>query len=148
MTICILAGRGRHMYDFMFRNVIIIDGTKTARYRGDVAVQGEHVAAVGVDLPGPARRTVQGQKRVLAPGFIDIHTHSDFPLFIDPRGESKIRQGVTTEVIGNCGGWAAPLQGEARQTAARQLETFGFTAEIPWRDLSGYLDTLAAGGHR
>ncbi len=130
------------MYDLLFRNVEIIDGTGSARFRGEVGIKDDTIVAVGTELPERAHEVLDGRECVLAPGFIDIHTHSDFPLFIDPRGESKVRQGVTTEVIGNCGGWAAPLEGEARSTARRQLESFGFSDEIPWRDMTGYLEIM------
>src|SRR2546426_351068 len=67
---------------------------------------------------GTAHRTIDARGQVVAPGLIDIHTHSDFTLPLEPRAESKIRQGVTTEVVGNCGFSAAPaLPGRAPDLA-------------------------------
>lgn len=134
------------MYDIIFRRVQVADGTGKPSFEADVAVNGDTIAAVGEDLPGEARRTVQGHGRALAPGFIDIHTHSDFNLLVDHRAESKVRQGVTTEVVGNCGGGAAPVSGKGLSSAREQLERLGVDDDISWRTMGEYLDTLAERG--
>lgn len=131
------------MYDIVYRNAEVVDGTGSPRFKADVAISGDTISAVETSLDGAeARTTIEGSGRVLAPGFIDLHTHSDFNLLVDPRGESKIRQGVTTEVVGNCGGWAAPLRGEGLTVAREQLAQLGVSDKIAWSTMGEYLDLL------
>jgi len=93
---------------------MVVDGTGGHPREADVFVAGGRIAAIGSGVTRPARRVIDARGQVVAPGFIDIHTHSDFTLPLNPRAESKIRQGVTTEVVGNCGFSAAPaLPGKA-----------------------------------
>ena len=133
------------MFDRVFRDVTVVDGTGQPRFQSDVGISDGKIAAVGSDL-GPGKREEVGQGRVLAPGFIDLHTHSDFSLFVDPRGESKVRQGVTTEVIGNCGGWAIPLEGECRTVAEDEFHRVGGTGSLPWCSLDEYFEYIAKQG--
>jgi N-acyl-D-aspartate/D-glutamate deacylase len=96
------------MHDFVIRSASVVDGTGALAQRLDVALANGRISAVGRDL-GEARRVIDAPGQVVAPGFIDIHTHSDYSLPANPRAESKIRQGVTTEVVGNCGYSVAPV---------------------------------------
>lgn len=95
------------MYDLIIRNARIIDGTGAPWFFGDLAVQNGKIAAIG-KLSGDAKETVDAQGLYLTPGFIDIHSHSDGAILECPTAESRILQGVTTDVGGNCGGSAAP----------------------------------------
>ena len=95
------------MDDLVIRGGHVIDGTGGAGRDADVSLRDGRIAAIA-PRGGAARRTIDARGQVVAPGLIDIHTHSDFTLPLDPRAESKIRQGVTTEVVGNCGFSAAP----------------------------------------
>jgi N-acyl-D-amino-acid deacylase len=107
------------MDDLLIRGALMIDGSGRPGREADVAVAGRRIVAVEPRCARPARRVIDARGRVVAPGFIDIHTHSDFFLPLNPRAESKIRQGVTTEVIGNCGYSAAPaLPGKVGAYAA------------------------------
>jgi N-acyl-D-aspartate/D-glutamate deacylase len=96
------------MDDLLIRGGLLIDGTGAAGREADLAVSDGRIAAIEARSARPARRVIDAGGQVVAPGFIDIHTHSDFTLPLNPRAESKIRQGVTTEVVGNCGFSAAP----------------------------------------
>jgi N-acyl-D-amino-acid deacylase len=112
-------------FDILITNARIIDGTGAAAVAGSVGVRDGRIAAVG-RVTGPATRTIDAGGNVLAPGFIDPHSHSDFSLLTDGNAESKIRQGVTTEVIGESGS-VAPQKP---------------TPERPWGDFTGYFAAI------
>ena len=120
-------GLGERMDDLLIRGATVIDGTGGAPRAVDVAVRDGRISAVEARRTETASREIDGTGRVLAPGFIDIHTHSDFTLPLNPLAEAKIRQGVTTEVVGNCGFSAAPaLPGKA------DLLAHYLSASAPW----------------
>jgi N-acyl-D-amino-acid deacylase len=95
--------------DIVIRNAEIYDGGGAPPFRADIGLAGDRIAAIGDLSASTAETVVDGANLAAAPGFIDIHSHSDFTLPINPRAESKIRQGVTTEVIGMCGSSPAPI---------------------------------------
>jgi N-acyl-D-amino-acid deacylase len=97
------------MYDLLFRQALVIDGTGAPGFVADVAMADGRFAAVTPHLDGQATQVVPAQGLALAPGFIDLHCHSDAYHLEEPAGEIKIRQGVTLEVVGNCGASLAPL---------------------------------------
>ncbi|WP_072933771.1 N-acyl-D-amino-acid deacylase family protein [Nissabacter archeti] len=90
-------------FDYLFRNVTVIDGAGGAEYRADVAVQGDRIAEIAPSVAGGAVHEIEGRGRVLAPGFIDVHTHDDINIIRMPDYLPKISQGVTTVIVGNCG---------------------------------------------
>ena len=96
-------------HDILIRNGLLIDGTGNDGTVGDLAVADGRIAALGKNLPGGATHVIDAAGLAVAPGFIDIKTHSDFTLPINPKAESKVRQGVTTEIIGHCGFSVAPV---------------------------------------
>jgi N-acyl-D-aspartate/D-glutamate deacylase len=112
--------------DLLIRGAEVIDGTGAPGRRVDVSVRDGRIAAIGGQAR-PAQRVVDAAGFVLSPGFIDIHTHSDFTLPLNPLAEGKIRQGVTTEVLGNCGFSAAP----APPGRAAELRDY-LAASAPW----------------
>ena len=132
------------MDDLLIRGGQVIDGTGTPVRLADVAIEQGRIVVVGECDGRQARRVIDATAQVVAPGFIDIHTHSDFTLPLNPRAESKIRQGVTTEVVGNCGYSTAPvLPGRAEM-----LKDY-LGAGAPWLELrettfSEYMDTFPA----
>ncbi len=84
--------------------------------------------------------------KYVTPGFIDIHSHSDLPLFVDGSAQSYIRQGVTTQVVGNCGGWSFPLYGETRAHAENEAHGYGHRGPLPWTTGAEYLHTIQSQG--
>ena len=96
------------MDDLLIRGGHLIDGTGAPGLDGDVSIGDGRIVAVERRSSRPARRVIDARGQVVAPGLIDIHTHSDFTLPLNQRAESKIRQGVTLEVVGNCGFSVAP----------------------------------------
>jgi N-acyl-D-aspartate/D-glutamate deacylase len=100
-------------FDLVIRGGRIVDGTGNPWFSGDVAIRGDRIVALGRVAPGAGNREIDARGLVVAPGFIDMHSHSDWVLFEDGRAESKIRQGVTTEVIGegfSAGPWCGKLK--------------------------------------
>jgi N-acyl-D-aspartate/D-glutamate deacylase len=127
-------------YDLVIRHGRIVDGTGNPWFHGDLAVRGDRIVAVGRVPPGQARREIDARGLVVAPGFIDMHSHSDLLLLEDGRAHSKIRQGVTTEVLGE-GRSAGPRKG---QLSPRRVQAGG--KELTWTTLGGYLDALDGAG--
>jgi len=127
------------MFDLLLRDGLIVDGTGASPTRGDVGILGDRVGQVG-DLAGAeAAQTIPCAGRLVCPGFIDVHSHSDAFLLIEPGAQSKIAQGITTEVIGNCGASAAPRSGAARMPADWQAHL----PAVSWRTLAEYRHRLA-----
>src|SRR5262245_20033301 len=116
------------MHELIVRGGSVVDGTGAPARRLDVAVAHGRIVALGREL-GEAARVIDATGLVVAPGFIDIHTHSDYALPTNPRAESKIRQGVTTEVVGNCGYSVAPVPADRVATLRGYLAASG-----PWYD--------------
>src|SRR5262250_1218298 len=97
------------MTDWVLRGGEVIDGSGGPRRRADVAIAGDRIAAVGLVGRAAGAREVDVSGKVVAPGFIDVHTHDDRALFATPEMPAKASQGVTTVVTGNCGISLAPL---------------------------------------
>jgi N-acyl-D-amino-acid deacylase len=95
------------MHDILIRGGTLFDGAGHSGVVGDLAIEGDRIAAIGTT--NAARDIIAADGLAVAPGFIDIKTHSDFTLPINPKAESKVRQGVTTEIIGHCGFSVAPI---------------------------------------
>ncbi len=130
------------MYDLLLSNARIVDGTGNPWFKGDVGIENGKITAIG-DLTGaPTKRTLNVDGKVLAPGFIDLHSHSDFTTAIFPRAESMVRQGVTTELVGNCGLSPFPIEPshfELLQTYTGFIDC-GLTWE--WQDAAGFMASL------
>jgi N-acyl-D-amino-acid deacylase len=134
----------RGVADLIIRGGTVVDGTGEPGRAADVAVQGGRISAIGELGRWPAGTVVEAAGLVVSPGFIDMHSHSDLSLLINPRAESKLRQGVTTEVIGQCGFSPAPAP-EERRGAVRAM--FGGAAineslEWSWGTMAEYLEMI------
>jgi N-acyl-D-amino-acid deacylase len=97
------------MHDILIRGGTLFDGAGHSGISADLAINDGRIAAIGPAITGGAHKTIDAESLAVAPGFIDIKTHSDFTLPINPKAESKVRQGVTTEIIGHCGFSVAPV---------------------------------------
>jgi N-acyl-D-aspartate/D-glutamate deacylase len=127
------------MLDILIQNAEIVDGTNTPRYRGDVAIAGDRIAHIGA-LEGAAARTViDATDRVVVPGFIDMHSHADLSLLVEPEAESLVRQGITTVVTGQCGMSPAPLTEEYREDTLGTLSMLlPPEVSMPWDRFSSF----------
>jgi N-acyl-D-amino-acid deacylase len=100
------------MFDVIIQNGKIVDGSGRRSYVADIGITGGRITAISPQLPTEVREVIDAAGCVVSPGFIDMHSHSDFTLLVCPEAESKVRQGVTTELVGNCGGSPAPVPAE------------------------------------
>jgi N-acyl-D-amino-acid deacylase len=143
---------GHKQQDLVLRGARIADGTGAPVRRADVRVYGGHIAEVGDIAAGDGARTVDLSGLVLAPGFIDPHTHYDAQVFWDPELTPTCWHGVTTVLTGNCGFGIAPLHAEQRTLMAETLENVEgmaanvLAAGIPWtfETFPEYLDAVSA----
>ena len=133
------------MFDLVIQGGRVVDGTGAAPFRGDIGVTGDRITTIGDLSMVQARQRLDACGQVVAPGFIDIHSHSDFTLLIDPRAHSQIYQGVTTELVGNCGHGCAPL---GANVEAFTGNIYGYQDVLPidWTTMEGYLARLEEAG--
>ena len=136
-------GGGKGVYDLVLKNGWIVDGSGNPRYRGDVAVRGDRIVAVGFLGDAAARETVDVRGLIVAPGFIDMMGQSEINALIDNRVLSKITQGVTTEVTGE-GGSVAPLTDRLVLDDSDVMKKWHYRED--WRDLDGYVAQLEKQG--
>ena len=117
----------------------ILDGSGSAAFRADIGICGDRIARVGDLARAPAGVTVDAGGRYVCPGFVDVHSHSDAYLLIEPSAPSKLFQGITTEVVGNCGASAAPLTGAYRMPSDWADKSY----PGQWHTVAEYRELLA-----
>jgi N-acyl-D-amino-acid deacylase len=127
-------------FDLVLHGGTVIDGTGGPAYRADIGITGDRISAVEFIPADAGRRAVDLTGLHVAPGFIDIHTHSDGDILVYRGADSRIRQGITTEVTGNCGGSAAPLNPAAVEELRKELRADG--VDVTWSDVDSYLAVL------
>lgn len=142
-------------WDLIIANGLIVDGTGSAAYEGSIAIDQGRIVALG-RLDGSARRTIDAAGAVIAPGFVDIHTHYDAQIFWDPFLTISPWHGVTTAVIGSCGFGIAPTRPEGRDLILRTLERVeamsldalnaGLGENWPFETFPEYLSAIEARG--
>lgn len=132
------------MFDLKIVNGSIIDGSGSAAYQGDIGIINDKIMAIGDLSTVESVETVDANGHIVAPGFIDMHTHSDFSFVYDQKANSKLYSGVTTEVTGNCGIGVAPVKEENRKLlldylGTRLIGSIPVNLELPWQSFSDYL---------
>ncbi|MHA2246192.1 MAG: N-acyl-D-amino-acid deacylase family protein [Candidatus Hodarchaeales archaeon] len=135
-------------YDLIIKNGNIIDGTGNPWYRADVGIKDGKIDKIGRLNNLSSFKEIDAVGLVLTPGFIDIHSHSDFAIPFDPHLESTIRQGITTAVIGNCGDSLAPINVEKLELFQKLANMFsppGEMINITWQTFEDYLSVLEKG---
>lgn len=133
------------MYDILIKNGMIIDGENAAPYKADVAIVGDEIVKIGV-IDEPASRVIDARGKIVTPGFIDIHCHSDAIVFHAEKNPLRLRQGFTTEVIGNCGISAAPVNPKNLNLLKKYCNPFYSNVPVPynWTTYGEYLDQIEA----
>jgi N-acyl-D-amino-acid deacylase len=131
------------MLDILIKNGWIADGTGNPLIPADVAIEGDRIVHVG-SLPGAtATRVIEAAGKIVCPGFVDIHSHSDATIMLNPTAQSTIRQGITTEVVGNCGESPAPLPGpDSGFTPVPDPLGMGTPETTRWNTFAQFLDVI------
>ncbi|MDA1280809.1 MAG: D-aminoacylase [Chloroflexi bacterium] len=134
------------MFDLVIKNGTVIDGTGSAGFKADVAIRGDRVVSVG-EISDGAVREIDASGKVVTPGFIDLHTHSDNSFLVDPYADSKLTQGVTLELMGNCGmSYCAPLNENTVEGFKDRTAKYDPAFKPTWTDMDGYLSALERSG--
>lgn len=131
----------RAEFDLVIKGGTLYDGRGGPPVVADLGIRGERIAAIGDLTHSSARAVVDATKLAVTPGFIDVHSHTDVGLLVNPKAESKIRQGVTTEICGNCGASPFPLRGPVAATTREEIRQ-EFEMEPDWQDAEGFLGRL------
>jgi len=134
------------MFDLLFKNAKVVDGTNSPWYIADVAVKDGKIAKIGKIPEDTATKVIDAKSNVLSPGFIDVHSHSDYGVLAHKLNESRILQGVTTELAGDCGSSPFPVTPERRALLEKYSGFLNDGTEINWTDAKGYLDTVEKNG--
>ncbi|MGE8218215.1 MAG: N-acyl-D-amino-acid deacylase family protein [Stenotrophomonas acidaminiphila] len=129
------------MHDVLIRNALVLDGSDRPGRHADVAVGDGRIVAVGA-VDGGARQVIDAGGRALAPGFIDVHTHDDLEVLRNPGMASKLSQGVTTVVVGNCGISASPVR--IRGEVPDPMNLLGEAADFRFADFASYRQAVEA----
>ncbi|HZP95839.1 MAG TPA: D-aminoacylase [Candidatus Limnocylindria bacterium] len=132
------------MTDLLIRGGMLVDGTGAAAVRADIAVTNGRVTDVGSFTGRRAMRMIDAREKVVTPGFIDIHSHSDEAMFVNSALESAVHQGVTLVACGNCGGSAAPVHGLAAEETDREYARLG--VRRTWSHFYEYADAVERNG--
>lgn len=130
-------------FDLVISNGLVYDGTGREPERWNLGISGNRIAFTGREVIR-GKREINAEGLIVAPGFIDVHGHSDFTLLSDGRAMSKVLQGITLEIGGNCGLSAAPLIGEYREARIDEIEKIGI--EEQWTTLAEYRSILERRG--
>lgn len=133
------------MFDIKIINGTIIDGSGSKGYKADLGIKGEMIAAIGDLKDAESLKTIDAEGLIVSPGFIDMHTHSDLSIIYDSHNNSKIYDGVTTEVVGNCGIGVAPINPKYKQSlidylGTRIIGSLPVKLELNWETYREYLD--------
>ncbi len=128
-------------FDLIIKNGTIYDGSGGASFKSDIGIIGDQIKAIGNLESGSADMVIDASNYAVSPGFIDIHTHTETELLINPNAESKIRQGVTTEVGGNCGSSPFPLSQTDFEEMNKSLEN-KYGLACTWRTINDFFEEL------
>ncbi len=128
------------MFDIIFSGGSIADGSGKPAFRSDVGINGDRIAAIGDLIDASTENRIDVNGRIVCPGFIDIHTHSDYTLLVNGAAESQVHQGVTLEVVGQCGFSPAPIDDPGLGTSV--MLGYHPSVEVNWRSMDEYLSRL------
>lgn len=140
------AAAGKPEYDLIIRNGRVLDGAGNPWVHEEVAIRGDRIVKIARHISGSARRVIDAHDQIVSPGFIDMHTHSDMTLLTDGTAQSKIRQGVTTEILGEAASVAPVCPAILKEAAASPLGENTRAVRRDWKDFDGYYRKLLRKG--
>ena len=129
-------------------NGLLVDGTGRKAYPADVGIQGDRIAAIGDLKAWESGIVIDAAGKIVAPGFIDMHTHSDISMLLDDTADSMLRNGVTTNLCGNCGEGLVPISAEYRDIMVKYMRSSVIPGiypegyEYPWSNFREYHDYI------
>ncbi len=132
-------------FDIIIKNGTIVDGSGKQGFKADLAIQGGKIAKLEPELEAKAEKIIDASDLVISPGFINIHCHSEMSIEFENKFQSVIRQGITTETIGQCGDSLAPISEEGLAVFEKDLESWlppGGEIDLNWRTFAEYLDRI------
>lgn len=133
-------------YDIIITNGKVVDGSGNPWFNADIGIKDGIIQKIG-QIKLKDAEIIDAKRKVICPGFVDLHTHSDWTLLVNPLAESKIRQGVTIEVVGQCGESAAPLNDITAEYFKKTLpRTIRDNIDISWQTMEDYLQRLDSAG--
>ncbi|MFB0566769.1 MAG: amidohydrolase family protein [Candidatus Aminicenantaceae bacterium] len=132
-------------FDLVIKDGYVFDGLGKEGFKGDIGIKGAHIKAIGKISGSRGKSVIDAKNLAVCPGFIDVHNHTDEGLIANPKGESMIRQGVTTIISGNCGSSPFPVAEEIFEEYKENLFE-EFQIELNWNDIKGFLSRLEQKG--
>ncbi len=131
------------MLDFLIKDGFVVDGSGAPMFKADVGILKGKIVRVEKNIQEEAKNLIEANNLIVSPGFIDIHTHDDYSILVNPYAENKIMQGVTTDVMGNCGKSPFPVKGAYVERLRKRVELrMGYVLE--WNDFSSYIKVVAS----
>lgn len=131
------------MLDVLIQRGWVADGTGKPTYPADIAIQGDRIVDVGRLPNATASRVIDASGKIVCPGFVDPNGHSDWTILSNPTGDSFIHQGITSEIVGNCGNSFAPVSDLSRAFITARLRQHAYTGPVEWWTFGEYLDGIA-----
>jgi len=131
----------RKDFDLIIKDGYVLDGLGKEAFKADVGIKGAYIKTIGKISGSKGKSIINAKNLVVCPGFIDVHNHSDVGLLANPKGESMIRQGVTTMISGNCGSSPFPIAEEVFEEYKQNMEE-EVQVELNWNDIKGFLSRL------
>ncbi len=133
------------MYDIVIKNGKIVDGSGEDSYFADIAIKDGKIVKISENIDEESNKIIDAQNLVISPGFVDMHSHSDFSIVFDNKAQSVITQGITTSVVGMCGASLAPITDENFDEFKRDCDIGappGAEYDLPWRTFAEYLEEM------
>lgn len=132
------------MLDILIKDSLIVDGLGSPPFLGSIGIKGEYITAIEKDIKERAEYVIYAEGKVVSPGFIDIRTHSDQSILLNPKAENKLLQGVTTEIGGSCGFSIAPCKGEFKNKIHTLCSELGIN--LTWNSVDKYFNSIERNG--
>lgn len=144
LAITIVASSQQAPFDVVIFGGMIVDGTGNPWYRADLGIKDGKIQKIGTIAPGAGRKAINAAGKVVSPGFIDMHTHSEIPLLVDGTAQSAVRQGVTLDLLGESSS-VAPLEGVVLNEF-KQIQKRQYNLDVDWTTVAGYIRRLEKQG--